>query len=68
MVRKVETFPPVTMRHIRSHGCRDLSSTAAPAAAITARTSCQQAARLRAKPPGAANSTTEKQRPSYRLC
>jgi hypothetical protein len=24
MVRKVETFPPVTMGHIRSHGCRDL--------------------------------------------
>jgi len=22
--RKVETFPPVTMGHIRSHGCRDL--------------------------------------------
>jgi hypothetical protein len=24
MVRKAETFPPVTMGHIRSHGCRDL--------------------------------------------
>ena len=24
MVRKVETFPPVTMGHIRGHGCRDL--------------------------------------------
>jgi hypothetical protein len=23
-VRKAETFPPVTMGHIRSHGCRDL--------------------------------------------
>jgi hypothetical protein len=23
-VRKVETFPPVTMGHIRGHGCRDL--------------------------------------------
>jgi hypothetical protein len=23
-VRKVETFEPVTMRHIRDHGCRDL--------------------------------------------
>jgi len=23
-VRKVETFPPVTMGHIRNHGCRDL--------------------------------------------
>jgi hypothetical protein len=23
-VRKNETFPPVTMGHIRSHGCRDL--------------------------------------------
>jgi hypothetical protein len=23
-VRKIETFPPVTMGHIRSHGCRDL--------------------------------------------
>jgi len=37
-VREVETFEPVTMGHIRSHGCRDLlSSTAAPADAITAR-------------------------------
>ena len=24
MVRKVETFPPVTMGHIRGDGCRDL--------------------------------------------
>jgi hypothetical protein len=24
MVRKAETFPPVTMAHIRGHGCRDL--------------------------------------------
>ena len=24
MVRKAETFPPVTMGHIRGHGCRDL--------------------------------------------
>jgi hypothetical protein len=24
MVRKNETFPPVTMGHIRDHGCRDL--------------------------------------------
>jgi hypothetical protein len=24
MVRKTETFPPVTMVHIRGHGCRDL--------------------------------------------
>jgi hypothetical protein len=24
MVRKVDTFPPVTMSHIRGHGCRDL--------------------------------------------
>jgi hypothetical protein len=24
MVREVETFPPVTMGHIRGHGCRDL--------------------------------------------
>jgi hypothetical protein len=24
MVRKIETFPPVTMAHIRGHGCRDL--------------------------------------------
>ena len=24
MVRKAETFPPVTMDHIRDHGCRDL--------------------------------------------
>jgi hypothetical protein len=23
-VRKAETFPPVTMGHIRGHGCRDL--------------------------------------------
>jgi hypothetical protein len=23
-VRRTETFPPVTMAHIRSHGCRDL--------------------------------------------
>jgi hypothetical protein len=23
-VRKAETFPPVTMAHIRGHGCRDL--------------------------------------------
>jgi len=23
-VRKRETFPPVTMAHIRGHGCRDL--------------------------------------------
>jgi hypothetical protein len=23
-VHKVETFPPVTMGHIRGHGCRDL--------------------------------------------
>jgi hypothetical protein len=23
-VRKIETFPPVTMAHIRGHGCRDL--------------------------------------------
>ena len=25
MVRKVETFPPVTMGHIRGHGCRDFA-------------------------------------------
>jgi hypothetical protein len=24
MVRRIETFPPATMGHIRSHGCRDL--------------------------------------------
>jgi hypothetical protein len=24
MVRKIETFSPVTMGHIRSHGCHDL--------------------------------------------
>jgi hypothetical protein len=24
MVRKAETFPPVTMGHIRGHGCHDL--------------------------------------------
>jgi hypothetical protein len=24
MVRNVEIFPPVTMGHIRGHGCRDL--------------------------------------------
>jgi hypothetical protein len=24
MVRKVETFPPVTLSHIHGHGCRDL--------------------------------------------
>ena len=24
MVRKAEVFPPVTMGHIRGHGCRDL--------------------------------------------
>ena len=24
MVRKAETFPPVTIGHIRGHGCRDL--------------------------------------------
>jgi hypothetical protein len=24
MVPKAETFPPVTMGHIRGHGCRDL--------------------------------------------
>jgi hypothetical protein len=24
MVRKIETFPPVTMGHIRGHGCREL--------------------------------------------
>jgi hypothetical protein len=24
LVRKVKTFPPVTMGHIRGHGCRDL--------------------------------------------
>ena len=24
MVRKIETFPPVTMGHIRGHGCRHL--------------------------------------------
>ena len=24
MIRKVETFPPVTMAHIRGHCCRDL--------------------------------------------
>jgi hypothetical protein len=24
MVRKYETFPPVTMGHIRGHGCRNL--------------------------------------------
>jgi hypothetical protein len=24
MIRKIETFPPVTMGHIRGHGCRDL--------------------------------------------
>jgi hypothetical protein len=24
MVRKAETFPPVTMAHVRGHGCRDL--------------------------------------------
>ena len=23
-VRRIETFPPVTMGHIRGHGCRDL--------------------------------------------
>jgi hypothetical protein len=23
-VRKAETFPPVTMGHIRGHGCREL--------------------------------------------
>ena len=23
-VRRIETFPPVTMAHIRGHGCRDL--------------------------------------------
>jgi len=25
MVRKAETFPPVTMGHIRGHGCRDFA-------------------------------------------
>ena len=24
IIRKRETFPPVTMGHIRGHGCRDL--------------------------------------------
>jgi hypothetical protein len=24
LARKVKTFPPVTMAHIRGHGCRDL--------------------------------------------
>jgi hypothetical protein len=24
IIRKRETFPPVTMGHIRAHGCRDL--------------------------------------------
>jgi hypothetical protein len=33
-VRKRETFPPVTMAHIRGHGCRDCSSTATPDGAL----------------------------------
>jgi hypothetical protein len=35
-VRKVETFPPVTMGHIRGHGCRDLLVSAVQGDAITA--------------------------------
>jgi len=34
--RKAETFEPVTMGHIRGHGCRDLLVYAIPAAAIPA--------------------------------
>jgi hypothetical protein len=37
MVPKVETFPPVTMGHIRGHGCRDLLVYCSSAVAITAR-------------------------------
>jgi hypothetical protein len=37
MVRKAETFPPVTMGHMRGHGCRDLLVYAVRAGAITAR-------------------------------
>jgi hypothetical protein len=37
MVRKAETFPPVTMGHIRGHGCRDLLVYCGSADAITAR-------------------------------
>jgi hypothetical protein len=33
IIRKRETFPPVTMGHIRGHGCRD---PAVQGAAITA--------------------------------
>jgi hypothetical protein len=35
-IRKVGTFPPVTMGHIRGHGCRDLLVYAARGDAITA--------------------------------
>jgi hypothetical protein len=39
--RKQETFAPVTLGHIRSHGCRDLLvyCVSSPGAAITARRS-----------------------------
>ena len=36
-VRRTETFPPVTMAHIRSHGCRDGSGRCHPSSRMTRR-------------------------------